>query len=163
MLDGLANRIFITEFKTKQVQLYALMYDDTNGNLVTLCWLYLGLAKTIHTWTWYTYGIFGRDVTKHTVTHGVSVFAISSCTVLAIPSCTALLYLAVQLPNIRVAQWGVWSTVQVRKLSRILLNPKNAVRELLKVHRVLGPSIELLGPKFQPKMQKRALHGNQRF
>jgi len=49
MLKGLANRILITEFKTKQVQLYALMYGDTNGNLVTLCWLYLGLAKTIYT------------------------------------------------------------------------------------------------------------------
>ena len=89
MLDGLANRIFITEFKTKQVQLYAVMYDDTDGNLVTLCWLYLGLAKTIYTWTWYTYGIFGREVTKHTVTYGVSVFAISSC--------TTLLYLAARL------------------------------------------------------------------
>jgi hypothetical protein len=80
-------------------------------------------------------------------------FAISSCTTLlylavrlcyiyphdfAISSCTTLLYLAVQLPNTRVAQCGVWSKAQVCKLSCILLNPKHAVHELLKVHRVLG-------------------------
>jgi len=38
-----------------------------------------------------------------------------------------------------LVQFGVRSKVQVRKLSRILTNPKNAVRELSKVRRTLCP------------------------
>jgi hypothetical protein len=56
----------------------------------------------------------------------------------------------------RVVQFGVRSKVRVRKLSRILTNPKNAVCELLKVCQTLSPFFELLGPKLQPNMQKKS-------
>jgi len=39
----------------------------------------------------------------------------------------------------RVVQFGVRSKVRVHELSRILMNPKNAVRELLKFRQTLSP------------------------
>jgi len=63
----------------------------------------------------------------------------------------------------RVIQFGVPSKVRVRKLSRILTNPKNAVCELVKVRRTSSPYFEFWGPNLQLKMQERALDGRQTF
>jgi hypothetical protein len=61
----------------------------------------------------------------------------------------------------RVVQFGVRSKIWVRELSRILTNPKNAVRWLLKIRQTLYPIFELLGLNLQPKRQKIALDGRQ--
>jgi hypothetical protein len=70
----------------------------------------VGLARTIYI-RWCIYGIFGREITEYTVIYSVYIrfWPTQVCI------------------DDRVVQFGVRSKVQVRELSRILTNPKNAL------------------------------------
>ena len=78
------------------------------------------------------------------------------CVYLCVCLCVCACVCAYLCVCVGVVQFGFWFKVQVCKLSCILTNPKNAVRELLKARRTLSPFFNL-----QPNMQERALDGRQ--